>query len=108
MLGIGSDSAMIGANFRMYGPEMGIYDYEDYLRYARRIYKEAMANPEGFTIIELSEGKKAIDFQGKLRGVFTASGEPVAFFKPDYKKMGFTNYKDELEEFAASIRIAQS
>lgn len=105
-LGLSSDNTMLGSNFRMYGADMGIYDYEDYVRYARRIYQEAMANPDGFTILELPKGKKAIDFQGKIRGIYNRHGDPIAFFRPDYRKMGYTNYMDELREFAASVKLA--
>lgn len=106
-MGLGSRN-MMGTNFREYGAEMGIYDYEDYVRYARRIYQEAMKNPGGFTIIDLPKKQKAIDFQGKLRGVYDRHGEPVAFFKPDYHRFGFTNYREELLEFKASVLSAIS
>ena len=57
-----ADKSMIGTNFRSHGGEMGIYDYEDYKRYAKRIFDEAMKNPGGFTIMELPKKQKAIDF----------------------------------------------
>ncbi len=106
-LGLSGDN-MLGANFREYGAQMGIYDFEDYKQYACRIYQEAMKNPGGFTIINLPDGRKAIDFQGKLRGIYDKYGEPIAFFKPDYKKMGYPSYREELLEFESSVLSALS
>ena len=100
--GIGQNN-MMGANFRTYGASMGIYDYDDYMKYARRIYTEAMNNPGGFTIIDLPDGGKAVDFQSKLRGIYSATGEPRAFFKPDYQQLGYTNPQEELNEFRESV-----
>jgi len=101
-LGMASQS-MMGANFRTYGSNMGIYEFDDYVIYARRIYAEAMANPSGFTIIELPNGGKAVDFQGKLRGVYDVSGEPMAFFKPDYQQLGYADAEEELREFKSTV-----
>lgn len=101
-LGLGANN-MMGSNFRTYGASMGIYEFDDYVKYARRIYAEAMANPNGYTIISMPDGGKAIDFQSKLRGIYTATGEPRAFFKPDYLQLGYSSAEEELFEFKESI-----
>jgi len=106
-LGLG-DQNMMAANFRAHGAEMGFYDFEDYVKYAERIYREAMANPDGFTIIDLPRKRKAVDFQGKLRGVYNQFGEPMAFFKPDYQKLGYSSAQEELREFRSAVLTASS
>ncbi len=102
-LGLRSDDVMM-SNFRIHGAAMGFHDMQDYQSYASRIYREAMKNPEGFTVVELPKGKKAIDFQGKIRGVYTEFGEPLAFFRPEPKAMGFDNPEQEFKEFMESVR----
>lgn len=106
-LGLG-DQNMMGANFRAHGAQMGLYDFEDYVKYAERIYREAMANPQGFTIIDLPRKRKAIDFQGKIRGVYNQYGEPIAFFKPDYQQLGYRNLQEELRDFKSAVMSASS
>lgn len=106
-LGLG-DHNMMAANYRTYGSEMGFYDFDDYVKYAQRIYREAMANPGGFTIIDLPRKRKAIDFQGKIRGVYNHEGEPVAFFKPDFQRLGYKSLQEELREFRSAVLTAHS
>jgi len=102
-LGLRNDDAMM-SNFRIHGAAMGIHDIEAYKTYASRIYREAMKNPDGFTVVDLPKGKKAIDFQGKIRGVYSEFGEPLAFFRPEPKAMGFDNPEQAFEEFVESVR----
>lgn len=104
-LGLG-DENMMASNFRSYGASMGIYDFDDYVGYAARIYKEAMKNPGGFTVIDLPRNKKAIDFQGKMRGVYNQFGEPIAFFKPDYQQLGYKTLQEELRDFRTAVLMA--
>lgn len=106
-LGLG-DSSMMMANFRTYGASMGFYEYNDYVSYASRIFKEAMSNPEGFTVINLPRNRTAIDFQGKLRGVYNQFGEPIAFFKPDYQQLGYSTLQEELRDFKTAVLTAQA
>lgn len=106
-LGLG-DQNMMQANFRSYGHDMGFNDEESFVSYAKRIYKEAMDNPTGFTVIDLPRHKKAVDFQGKLRGVYNAEGEPIAFFKPDYQQLGYRTLQEELREFKSAVISAYS
>ncbi len=102
-LGIRSND-MMASNFRIHGASMGFHDERDYHAYAVRIYREAMTNPAGFTVVDLPKGKKAIDFQGKIRGVYSEFGEPLAFFRPEPQAMGFDNPEQEFKEFMESIR----
>jgi hypothetical protein len=104
-LGLRTDD-MIAANFRVHGAGMGFHDLDDFRSYASRIYREAEKNPDGFTVIDLPKGKKAIDFQGKIRGVYDEFGEPLAFFRPEPKALGYEDPAQELKEFAQSIRFA--
>ncbi len=106
-LGLG-DQNMMQANFRSYGEAMGLRDFDSFIAYARRIYREAQENPQGFTIINLPKSKKAIDFQGKIRGVYTQDGEPVAFFRPDYQQLGYRTLQEELREFKTAVLSAYS
>lgn len=102
-LGLRADDMMM-ANFRIHGSAMGFHDFQDYRAYAVRIYNEAQKNPEAFTVVELPKGKTAIDFQGKLRGVYDQFGEPIAFFRPEPTEMGYKDAADEMKEFMQSIR----
>jgi len=102
-LGLRSDDMMM-SNFRIHGAAMGFHDFNDYAAYASRIYREAMKNPDGFTIVELPKGKKAVDFQGKIRGIYTEFGEPLAFFRPQPKALGFDSPEQELKDFISSVR----
>lgn len=102
-LGMREDDMMM-ANFRIHGAAMGFHDLNDYQSYAGRIYMEAMKNPSGFTIVDLPKNKKAIDFQGKIRGVYDEFGEALAFFRPEPKAMGFDNPEQEFKEFMESIK----
>ena len=95
---------MMMANFRIHGAAMGFHDVSDYQAYASRIYMEAMKNPEGFTIVDLPKYRKAIDFQGKIRGVYDEFGSALAFFRPEPKAMGFDNPEQEFKEFMDSIK----
>lgn len=106
-LGLG-DQNMMQANFRSYGAAMGLRDMDSFVAYARRIYKEAQDNPQGFTVIDLPRGKKAVDFQGKIRGVYNVEGEPIAFFKPDYQQLGYRTLQEELREFKTAVLSAYS
>ncbi len=106
-MGLG-DQNMMAANFRAHGAQLGFYDFEDYVKYAERIYREAMSNPQGFTVIDLPRKRKAIDFQGKLRGVYNQYGEPIAFFKPDYQQLGYQSLQEELREFKSAVLTANS
>jgi hypothetical protein len=105
-LGLLSSHDMMGANYRTYGKEFGTLEFEDFIELAKRIYREAEANPGGFTIIELPRGRKAIDFQGKMRGVYDFDGDPIAFYKPDYVGLGYSTPQEELEDFKAGVRTA--
>ena len=101
-----SDQNMMAANFRAYGAQMGFYDFDEFQQYAARIYKEATHNPGGFTVMDLPRNRKAIDFQGKLRGVYNQYGEPIAFFKPDYQQLGYRTLQEELSEFRSAVLLA--
>ena len=67
-----------------------------------------MDNPAGFTVIDLPRSKKAVDFQGKIRGVYNAEGQQIAFFKPDYQQLGYRTLQEELREFKSAIISAYS
>jgi hypothetical protein len=101
-LGLGDQNVM-AANYRHYAMEWNIRSYDDFMAFAGRFYKEALANPNGFTFVRLPDQQMAIDFQGKIRGVYTKSGEPVALFRPDYQQLGYQTLQEELHEFRSAV-----
>jgi len=100
-LGLHNDG-MLQSNFRNHGKAMGFENFSDYKSYAERIYSEAMNNPEAFTVINLPKSKTAVDFQSKMRGIYDAFGNPLAFFVPDTHISGYDDPEQELQEFINS------
>lgn len=93
----------MGHNYRTYGTSFGVHDYEDYVVLARKFYREAMnSNAPEYTVVKIKGDRTAIDYNGEVRGVYDKNGEPVAFFRPNYRSLGYNNRDEELEQFRLS------
>lgn len=92
----------LGHNFRKYGLEFGVHDYDEFINKARKFYFTALnSEEEGYTILRLSRHRVAIDYKGEMRGVYDGHGEPLAFFRPDYHELGYDTPEHELDDFRA-------
>lgn len=108
-MGFSSSGSVLGANFRAYGRSFGVFDFQEFQMHARGFYEDALANAEpGYTILNLPNGRKAVDFRGEVRGIFSAEGEPLAYFRPNYKVLGFANPQDEIRAFKQEILAASA
>lgn len=95
-----ADSSAIGANYRTFGTAFGAYDFDVFMDKAREFYKQGSASSDPlFTIINMSKGRIAIDYDGETRGIYTRRGKPLAFFKPDFRRSGYRTKADELADF---------
>jgi pyocin large subunit-like protein len=96
----------MGHNFRSYGAALGAYDFEDFVEMARQFYDEAMRSRNAaFTTVRLPRGRLAIDRDGELRGVYDRHGNPLAFFRPNFRHFGYNNKEEELENFRAGRNL---
>lgn len=97
-----TDTTPLGANFRKYGPSFGTYEYDAFIRRAKDFFKEGMASQDSqYTRVALGDDRVAIDYNSEIRGVFTGRGRPLAFFRPDYKELGYPSRSAELAAFKA-------
>ncbi len=102
-----SRSNTLGDNFRKFGASFGVYEYEDFVQLAQKFYHEGMnATDSHYSVISLSGGRAAIDYNGEIRAVYDKFGQPIAFFRPDYKQMGYASKLQELQDFRDGKNIA--
>jgi len=89
----------MGDNYRLYGASFGVYDYEEFVDLARSFFMESMMSDDpAYTVIEMPKGRKLVDYDGNVRGIYDRSGAPVAFFRPNYRQLGYANKDQELED----------
>jgi hypothetical protein len=102
-----SRSTPLGDNFRKFGPSFGVYEYDDFVELAQKFYHEGMNTMDSmYSVISLSSGRTAIDFNGEIRAVYDKFGSPIAFFRPDYKQLGYSSKIQELQDFRDGKNIA--
>lgn len=105
----GTQNTALGANFRKFGPSFGAYDYEDFVELAQKFYHEAMnSDDSSYSVVRLGDGRIAIDCNAEIRAVYDKDGTPIAFFRPDFKQLGYQNKVQELEDFRNGTNIAYS
>ena len=93
---------ILGFNFRKFGADFGVYDFDEFVEKARGFYREAANSGDpGFSVVDLPDGRKAIDKDGEMRGIFNEEGEPIAFFRPDFRELGYDDKEQELADFRA-------
>lgn len=94
-----SDDRM-AQNYRRHGAALGCAGFDEFVKRAEAFYDEALTALEdgktGYTCVELGKRRILLDYNSLLRGVYTRSGKPVAFFKPDFKAAGFSSAAEEL------------
>lgn len=99
-IGFGSHSNALGANFRKFGPSFGAYEYDDYIRLAQKFFHEGIDSDDAlYSVKRYADGRIAIDYNGEIRGVYTRAGKPLAFFRPDFRQLGYPNKSQELQAF---------
>lgn len=99
-LGISSKKAPLRHNFMKYGVHFGAINFSDYENIARLFGERARAsNSSDYSIIELPGGRVGVDFRGEVRGIYLRDGTPLAFFKPDYKQLGYSSKERELSDW---------
>ena len=99
----------LGDNFRKFGTSFGVYDYEDYVALARKFYHEALNSEDNlYSVVTLSDGRTAIDYNGEIRAVFSKYGDPIAFFRPSFQQLGYQNRIQELADFRNGKNVAYS
>ena len=99
-IGLLSEKDALGANFRRFGPEFGAYDYDEFETMARDFYTEGKDSDDPYyTIVEMSDNRVAIDYNGEKRGVYDKSGNPLAFFRPNFHQLGYNSKSQELDAF---------
>lgn len=93
------------ANFERYGREMEATNLEEFSMMAKDFLATA-SRPGvfGYTFLKLSKDVFAVDYQGEIRGIYRRNGLPIAFFKPNFKEMGFGSKEEELETWKKSGR----
>ena len=92
----------IHENFHHYGDSFNVASAQEYTELAIKLYNDAKAQSgEGshYSVIEVGYGRVAIDCNGEMRGIFSLEGKPLAFFRPDYRQLGFSSKQEELEAF---------
>lgn len=101
-----SNGNPLGVNFRRFGPSFGTYDFDAFIEYAKRFYREGLhSNDSLYTVVEM-DGRTAIDYNGEIRGIYTERGRPLAFFRPDYRAAGYRSKSEELEGFKNGKDVA--
>ncbi len=108
--GFTSSGNVLGANFRAYGRSFGVFDFSEFVEHARGFYADALARrgEQGYTILILPNGMKAIDLRGEVRGVFDKDGNPIAYFRPNYRVLGYATPQEEINDFKQGIFAAQA
>jgi pyocin large subunit-like protein len=95
-----ADTGALGANFRKFGVSFNTYEYDAFVKKARAFFKEAEGSDDPlFTVIDMPGNRIAIDYNGDRRGIFTRKGKPLAFFRPDFRQLGYASKEAELEDF---------
>lgn len=92
----------LGANYRKFGTTFGTYDYDAFVEKAGFFFHDAKrmaADNPSYTIIDMADGRIAIDYNAEVRGIYTSKGKPLAFYRPDYRQWGYNNKDDELLAF---------
>lgn len=83
------------ANYHRFGSEFGAHSVEEFVAMAKKFYKEALNNHNKmYTLVLLPKHRAGIDFDSTYRGIYEADGTPVAFFRPNFRELGY-NSKDE-------------
>lgn len=97
----------LGDNFRRFGASFGAYDYEDYVELAQKFYHEGLNSEDPlYSVVNLSGDRIAIDYNGEIRAVYNKFGDPLAFFRPSFQQLGYTNKVQELEDFRNGKNVA--
>lgn len=99
----------LARNYLTYGALMGFAGYDEFVRRARSFFDEAMTACQQekplYTRVNLENGRVAFDYNAQVRGIYTANGKPLAFFRPNYKTAGFASAEEELEVFRTSFEV---
>lgn len=99
VLGVKRPGGAMGDNFRLYGASFGVHDFDEFADLARSFFMEAMVSDDpGYTVIDMPKGRKLVDYDGNVRGIYDKSGTPLAFFRPNYRQLGYANKDQELED----------
>ena len=101
-----TDTSPLGANYRKFGPTFGTYDFSDFVAKAKEFYKTGISSQDpNYTVVDLSGGRVAIDYNCEMRGIFTGKGKPIAFFRHDFRQTGYVSKADELEDFKSGKHV---
>ena len=107
IFGLRNGKPMLATNFRDFGPSFGVYDYEDFVIMARQFFQEGISAKDSFyTVIDLPDNRVGIDYNGEKRGIYKKNGEPIAFFRPDFQRRGFTSKSEELAAWRRTSEAA--
>ncbi len=98
------DTSPLGANFRRYGSSFGTYDYDAFIALAKKFFTDGKHSSDPlYSVVEMADGRIAVDYNGEVRGIFTAKGKPLAFFRPDYTQAGFQSKHEEILAFQSDF-----
>lgn len=99
----------LGDNFRKFGASFGAYDFEEYVQLAQKFYHDGLdSDDERYSVVHLSDGRIAIDYNGEIRAIYTKYGDVIAFFRPSFQQLGYSNKVQELEDFRKGKNVAYS
>ncbi len=99
-----SENSALGANFRKFGTSFGTYDFDAFLDLSRNFYTEGMVSRDPlYTLIHMRGNRIAIDYNGEIRGIFSNKGTPLAFYRPDFRQLGYANKGEELAAFRSNV-----
>lgn len=100
-LGLIPGKSMLWHNFQTYGSQLGAIDFNDFENIACVFFERAYQNSDNpdYSIVRFFDGRIGIDYKGELRGIYSIKHRPLAFFRPDFKQLGYSSKDRELADW---------
>lgn len=93
-------AASLRDNYSQYGERLGVHNVEEYEAMARKFFQENIESADPLcSRVELPHGRIGIDYNGEYRGIYDEDGNPLAFFPPNFRALGYTSKDEELADW---------
>ena len=87
-------------NFDRFGRDLEAKDLRDFDAMARKFYDEGLKSSDPlYSVVLLPKHRCGIDYNGEFRGIYESDGKPLAFFKPNFRELGYSSKDDELKDW---------
>lgn len=95
-----SVSENLKRNFERFGREVEAKDIRDFEAMAHKFYDEGLKSSDPlYTVVLLPKHRCGIDYNGEFRGIYESDGKPLAFFRPNFRELGYLSKDEELADW---------